>query len=140
MRYSPITPPAQDTDIQVKESQLRSLKDQLTLLHGDLYWMAMEAAKKESPLTQLNLELLTGLKSAIDATRLLLRNCIETAFQISPQEAEQALEVQRVQRSTEFLQLLRKRLERNCEQEPVSFIERISAAMKDRLAKKGDSG
>lgn len=139
MRHSPITP-SQDTDIQNKESQLRSLKDQLTVLHGDLYWMAMEAAKKESPLTQLNFELLTGLKSAVDATRLLLWNCIETAFQISPQKAEQATEVQRVQRSTLFLQLLRKRLEGNFEQSPVSFIERISAAMKDRLAKKGDPG
>ena len=138
MKYSPTTLP-QDTDIQITESQLRSLKDQLTVLHGDLYWMAMEAAKKESPLAQLNLELLTGLKSAIDATRLLLRNCIETAFQISPQETEQALEAQRVQRSTQFLQLLRERLAGNFEQGPVSFIERISAAMKDRLANKGDS-
>jgi hypothetical protein len=138
VRHSPTTP-AQDTDIQIKESQLKSLKDQLTVLHDDLYWMAMEAAKDESPLTQLNLELLTGLKSAIDAMRLLLRNCIETAFQISPQTAEPVLEVQRLQRSTQFLQLLRKRLAHDYEQEPVSFIERISAAMKDRIANKGDS-
>lgn len=137
MRYSPTTP-AQDTDVQTKESQLRSLKDQLTVLHDDLYWMAMEAAKKESPITHLNFDLLTGLKNAVDATRLLLWNCIETASQISPQNAEQALEVQRVQRSTQFLQLLRKRLEGNFDQGPVSFIERISSAMKDRLGSKED--
>ncbi len=135
MRYSP-TAPAQHSDTQVKESQLRSITDQLTALHGDLYWMAMDATEKESPTVQLNFEVLAGLKYAVDAARLLLWKFIETASQINPEKAEEALEVQRVKRSMQFLQLLRKRLGTSTEQGPVSFIEMISAAIEDRLGDK----
>ena len=140
MSHSPTTR-AQHSEVQGKELQLRSITDQLTVLHSDLYWMAMEAPKaadEESPTTQLDFELLAGLKSAVDSTRLLLWAFIEIASQINPQKAEEALEVQRLQRSTKFLQLLRNRLGSSPEQEPVSFIERMSAAMKDRLGGRCD--
>jgi hypothetical protein len=137
LRYSP-TAPAQHSDTQVKESQLRSITDQLAALHGDLYWMAMEAMEKEPLTVQLNFEVLAGLKNAVDAARLLLWKFIETASKINPEKAEEALEVQRVKRSTEFLQLLRKRLGPSTDQGPVSFIETISAAIEDRLRDKRD--
>ena len=137
LRYSP-TAPAQHSDTQVKESQLRSITDQLTALHGDLYWMAMEAMEKESLTVQLNFEVLAGLKNAVDAARLLLWKFIETASQINPEKADEAIEVQRVKRSMQFLQLLRKRLGPSTEQGPVSFIEMISAAIDDRLGDKRD--
>ena len=121
MRYSPTTCP-QHCDTQTKELQLRSLTDQLMTLHGDLYWMAMDATE-ESATAQLNFELLAGLKNAVDTTRLLLWNFIETASQINPERTEEALEVQRVQRSTQFLQLLRRRIACSSEPEPGSFID-----------------
>lgn len=126
-------------DTPVKELHLTALTNELTVLHSDLYWLAMQgedAAAKELPATQLNVELLTALKGAVDNIRLLLRNYIEAASQIEPQIVREGLEAQRVQRATQFLQLLRNRLGRSSDQEPVSFIERISALMKDRLGDK----
>jgi hypothetical protein len=37
---------------------------------------------------------------------------------------------------TQFLRVLRERLGRSSDQQPLSFIERISAAMKERLGSK----
>jgi hypothetical protein len=138
VRFSP-TNTAGHPDTPVKKPHLKALTDELKVLHGDLYWLAMQgedAAAKESPATQLNVELLTALKGAVDDIRLLLWNCIEAASEIDPQRVHEELEAQRVQRMTQFLQLLRNRLGRSSDQEPVSFIERISAAMKDRLGDK----
>ena len=138
MRSSPTTP-AHHPDTPVKEPQLRALTNELTVLHGDLYWLVMQtedAAAQELPATQLNVELLTALKGAVDNIRLLLWNYIEAASEIDPQRVREGLEAQRVQRMTQFLQLLRHRLGRASDQEPVSFIERISAMMKDRLGDK----
>jgi hypothetical protein len=136
--FSPTTT-AHHPDSPVKEPHLKALTNELTVLHGDLYWLAMQAedaAAKESPATQLNFELLTALKGAVDNIRLLLWNYIEAASENDPQRAQEGLEAQRVQRMTQFLQLLRNRLGRSSDQEPVSFIERISAVMKDRLGDK----
>ncbi len=134
MRFSPTTTECHpDTP---KELQLKALTNELTVLHGDLYWLAMRAediAAKESCATHLNVEILTALKGAIDNMRLLLWNFIEAASEIDLQRVQDGLEAQRVQRITQFLQLLRSRLGCRYDQEPVSFIERISAAMKDRL-------
>jgi len=59
---------------------------------------------------------------------------IETASELDPQRLKEGLETERLHRVTRFLQLLRKRLVAPVsEEEPVSFIERISAAVKDRL-------
>jgi hypothetical protein len=138
VRFSPAAT-ARRPDTPVKELHLKALTNELTVLHSDLYWMAMQgedAAAKELPATQLNVELLTGLKGAVDSIRLLLRSYIEAASEIDPQRVHEELEAQRVQRVTQFLQLLRNRLGRSSDQEPVSFIERISAAMKDRLGDK----
>jgi hypothetical protein len=126
-------------DTPIKELHLTALTNELTVLHSDLYWLAMQgenAAAKELPATQLNVELLTALKGAVDSIRLLLRNYIEAASEIDPQRVQEELEAQRVQRTTQFLRLLRNRLGRSSDQEPVSFIERISALMKDRLGDK----
>jgi len=138
VRFSPTTT-AHYPDTPVKEPQLKALANELTVLHDDLYWLAMqteEAAAQELPATHLNVELLTTLKGAVDNIRLLLWNYIEAASEIDPQRVREGLEAQRVQRMTQFLQLLRHRLGRSSDQEPVSFIERISAMMKDRLGDK----
>ena len=119
------------TDLTGLVDHLKTLTTELTALHGDLYWLAMEAhdpSKEESPAAALTVEMLTSLKSAVFApmpnaktdTRLL-QNEIET---------------QRLQRMTQFLELLRERLGRSSEEQPVSFIEKISAAMKQRFSDK----
>ncbi len=116
-------------------NNLRALTGELTALHGDLYWLAMQgqdSATKPSA-GELNVELLTQLKGAVDNMRLLLWNYIASAEQVDPQKVQEGMETERLQRMSRFLQLLRDRLGRRPDEQPESFIEKISAAMKKRL-------
>jgi hypothetical protein len=115
---------------------LKEMTDELTALHGDLYWLAMQgqdASGKQSP-AQLKVDLLTDLKGAVDNMRLLLWKYIETASLLDPKGVHDGLESQRLRRMTEFLQLLRDRLGKSANSEPVSFIERINARVDQSLA------
>ncbi len=126
-------------DVNELVNHLKDLTNQLTSLHGDMYWLAMQAqdlSAAQSPAAQLNIELLAALKGAVDNMRLLLWNYIETASAIDPQKVEEGLETERMQRMTQYLKLLRERLTPNPDQQPLSFIERISAAMKERFRDK----
>jgi hypothetical protein len=128
------------TDIDELVNHLRSLTNELTTLHGDLYWLAMQAhdsSGKQSPAAaELNVELLTSLKGAVDNMRLLLWDYIETASEVDPGKVQEGMETQRLQRMAHFLQLLRDRLGRAPDDQPISFIEKISAAVKQRLGDK----
>jgi hypothetical protein len=66
--------------------------------------------------------------------RLMLWNYIEAASVVDPDGVREGIEHQRVRRTTEFLELLRNRLGHN-DEEPVSFIERISDSVNKRLRK-----
>ena len=123
------------TDFNELVTQIKTLTTELTAMHSELYWLAMQAkdvASRETP-SELNFELLADLKTAVDNMRLLLWDYIEVASTLDPKRVQEGMEVQRVRRATEFLQLLRGRLGRAPEQEPVSFIERINAAVKKSL-------
>ena len=123
-------------DINALVNHLRELTEELTAVHSELYWLAMRAQNstdKESP-AELKVDLLTDLKGAVDNMRLMLWNYIETASVVDPQGVREGIEHQRVRRVTEFLELLRGRLGHN-DEEPVSFIERISASVNNRLQK-----
>jgi hypothetical protein len=126
-------------DVNKLVTHLKSLTDELTAVHGDLYWLAMqsqEISAEKPSLAELNVELLAELKGAVDSMRLILWDYIETASALNPLKAAEGLETQRVKRVTQFLELLRKRLGRGQPNAPLSFIERISAAMKDRFRDK----
>jgi hypothetical protein len=117
-------------------AQFKALTDLLAGLHSDLHWLAMSAqgvAMRQSPVTELDVETLAGLKSAIDNMRVLLWNYIETAAEVDPARTQDALETHRLQQMGRFLRLLRERLGRSRSQQPLSFIEKISAEMKERL-------
>jgi hypothetical protein len=119
-------------------TNLKALTGELTALHGDLYWLAMQgqdATGRPTP-GELNVELLTQLKGAVDNMRLMLWNYIASASQVDPQKVKEGMETERLQRTSRFLQLLRDRLGRSPEEHPESFIEKISAAMKKRLGDK----
>lgn len=116
-------------------NHLKEMTDELTALHGDLYWLAMQAqdaSGKQSP-AQLKVDLLTDLKGAVDNMRLLLWKYIETASLIDPKGVHDGLESQRLRRMTEFLQLLRERLGKGVDAQPLSFIERINARVEKSL-------
>jgi hypothetical protein len=123
-------------DINALVNHLKELTEELTAVHSELYWLAMRAqdsTDKETP-AELKVDLLTDLKGAVDNMRLMLWNYIETASVVDPQGVREGIEHQRVRRVTEFLELLRDRLGHN-DEEPVSFIERISASVNNRLQK-----
>lgn len=122
------------TDINALVNHLQNLTNELTAVHRELYWLAMQAQDSAGGQTpaELNVDLLAELKGAVDNMRILLWKYIETASEIDPKKVQEGLETQRLRRVTEFLQLLRDRLGRTDEQ-PVSFIERISARVKESL-------
>src|SRR6516164_3679315 len=110
------------TDISGIVDHLKTLTAELTALHGDLYWLAMQAqdiSKEEFPVAALNVDLLTSLKSAVDDMRLLLWNFIEAASKADARLLQDELETQRLRRMTQFLELLRESLGRAPEQQPV---------------------
>ena len=119
-------------------NNLRALTNELTDLHGDLYWLAMQGQDSagKPAAGELNVELLTELKGAVDNMRLMLWNYIASASQVEPEKVQEGMEMERLQRMSRFLQLLRDRLGRRPDEQPESFIEKISAAMKKRLGDK----
>lgn len=122
-------------DIGQLVNQLKELTAELTQVHNELYWLAMQtqdAKGKDTP-AELNVNLLAELKGAVDNMRLLLWKYIETASVLDPQVVQEGLETQRLRRVTEFLQLLRDRLGQPPNEQPLSFIERISAAVKEKI-------
>jgi hypothetical protein len=128
------------TDSTELVSHLKELTTALTAVHEDLYWLAMQAPnandKPAVPAAELNVGLLSDLKSAVDDMRLLLWQYIETASEVNPQRMQEGMESQRLHRVTKFLQLLRKRLAPvPADEQPVSFIERINAAVTQSLGR-----
>lgn len=128
------------TDTSELVTHLKELTHALNAVHGDLYWLAMQvpdASKKAAvPAAELNVDLLAELKSAVDDMRLMLWQYIETASELDPQMMREGMETQRLRRVTRFLQLLRERLGHAVEEQPVSFIERISARVNKSLGDK----
>lgn len=122
-------------DIGTLVNHLKELTAELNSVHNELYWLAMQtqdAGAKDTP-AALNVALLADFKGAVDNMRLLLWKYIETASILDPQTVQEGMEAQRLRRATEFLQLLRDRLGRMPNEQPVSFIERISAALKEKI-------
>ena len=122
-------------DISELVNHLKELTAELTAVHSELYWLAMQTqdAKDQNTPADLNVNLLAELKGAVDNMRLLLWKYIETASVLDPEMVREGLEAQRLRRVTEFLQLLRDRLGRLPNEQPQSFIERISAAVRDKI-------
>ena len=128
------------TDSTELVSHLKELTTALTAVHEDLYWLAMQPPnandKPAIPAAELNVDMLSELKSAVDDMRLLLWQYIETASEVNPQHVQERLDSQRLHRVTKFLQLLRKRLApAPADEQPVSFIERINAAVTESLSR-----
>ena len=128
------------TDSTELVSHLKELTTALTAVHEDLYWLAMQPPnandKPAIPAAELNVDMLSELKSAVDDMRLLLWQYIETASEVNPQHVQERLDSQRLHRVTKFLQLLRKRLApAPTDEQPISFIERINAAVTESLSR-----
>lgn len=128
---------------RVKESapelkqRLASIADELIALHRDLYWLAQDSnfEVQKHDLGELNFDQIMAVKLAVDNVRELLWKYVDAVSQVEPDRVQEALDANRMRRVTKLLELLRERLGRYSEpQQPVSFIERVSAAIKEKLS------
>ena len=130
----------ENTDTSEVVNHLKELTTALTAVHGDLYWLAMQAPKTQedpaTPAADLNFTMLTELKNAVDDMRQLLHQYIATAAEVDPRQKQEGMDAERLHRVTKFLQLLRGRMVDSQNDQPVSFIERINAAVNARLGGK----
>ena len=118
------------------KERLATIAEELIALHRDLYWLAQgnDLAEQEISLSNLSLDQVMALKLAVDNVRELLWKYVDAVAKVEPEVIEEAMQTHRMQRVTQLLELLRERLGQYSEQQPVSFIERISAAIKEKLA------
>src|SRR5215831_17136540 len=117
------------------KKRLATIAEDLIALHRDLYWLAEghDLAAQEAELGDLTFEQVMALKLAVDNVRELLWKYVDAVAKVEPERVEEAMETHRTRRVTQLLELLRERLGRYPEGPPVSFIERISAAIKEKL-------
>lgn len=117
------------------KQRLATMAEELNTLHRDLYWLAEEnnLQEQEQNLGTLSLDDLMAVKLAVDNLRDVLWKYVDAIARLEPERVQEALQNHRLRRVTQLLELLRKRLGTYSEQGPVSFIERISAAVKEKL-------
>lgn len=117
------------------KERLATITEELIALHRDLYWLAEDnnLPQQERDLADLSLEQVMAAKLAVDNLRDLLWKYVDAIAKVEPERVQEAMQNHRLRRVTQLLELLRKRLGNYSEQAPVSFIERISAAIKEKL-------
>lgn len=122
------------------QERLATTIEELNVLHRDLYWLAEDddLAAQEQDLGNLNFDQIMALKLAVDNLRELLWKYVDAVAKVEPQRVQEAMETYRVRRVSKLLELLRQRLGQYSDQSPVSFIEKVSASIKDMLTRSGD--
>jgi hypothetical protein len=120
---------------EIKE-RLASLTEELSSLHRDLYWLAQDSNlnEQETSLAELSMDDLMAAKLAVDNLRDILWNYVDAMSKLEPERVQEAMQNHRLRRTTRLLELLRKRMGGSYETPTLSFIERISAAVKEKLA------
>lgn len=117
------------------KQRLVTITEELIALHRDLYWLAEDnnLPEQEQNLGELSLDDVMAVKLAVDNLRDLLWKYVDAIARLEPERVQEAMDNHRLRRVTQLLDLLRRRLGGYQEQPPVSFIERISAAIKEKL-------
>jgi hypothetical protein len=117
------------------KDRLANLTDQLNALHRDLYWLAQDSNfdAQNQDLGDLTFEQIMSVKLAVDNVRELLWKYVDAVAKVEPERVHEALDANRLRRVTQLLELLRERFGRFPEQPPLSFIEKVSAAIKEKL-------
>ncbi|HKE33358.1 MAG TPA: hypothetical protein VKD65_16620 [Candidatus Angelobacter sp.] len=121
------------------KERLASIAEELVALHRDLYWLAEDndTAEQEQSLSDLNFEQIMALKLAVDNVRDLLWKYVDAVAKVEPKRVQEAMDAYRIRRVSQLLELLRERLGHYADQPPISFIERMSLAIKEKLAGAG---
>lgn len=115
--------------------RLAAVAEELIALHRDLYWLAEDnnLPEQEHTLGDLTLDQVMEVKLAVDNLRDLLWKYVDAISKVEPERAQEAMQSYRLGRVTQLLDVLRKRLGTYPDQQPVSFIEKISVSIKDKL-------
>ena len=115
--------------------RLAAVAEELIALHRDLYWLAEDdnLPEQEHTLGDLTLDQVMDVKLAVDNLRDLLWKYVDAISKVEPERVQDAMQSYRLGRVTQLLDVLRKRLGTYPDQQPVSFIEKISVAIKDKL-------
>jgi len=121
------------------KERLATISEDLINLHRDLYWLVEDndAATQEQDLGDLRFDQIMALKLAVDNVRELLWKYVDAVAKVEPQRVQEAMETYRVRRVSKLLELLRERLGHYSDQPPVSFIEKVTASIKDMLTGSG---
>lgn len=119
--------------------RIETATTELSDLYRDLYWLVHDQSspEQEQTIRNLNFDQIMDLKLAVDNLRDMLWKYIDAASVAEPGRVREAMEVNQIRRVTRLLQLLRDRLGRAPDPQPVSFIERVSAAIQEKLAADG---
>ncbi len=120
--------------VELKQ-RLATVSEELIALHRDLYWLVQEndLPEQERSLGDLSLDQVMAVKLAVDNLRELLWKYVDAIAKVEPVRVQEAMDNYRLRRVTQLLELLRKRLGGYSDQQPVSFIERISIAIREKL-------
>lgn len=121
------------------KERLATITEALIQLHRDLYWLAEDndVAAQQQDLGNLDFDQVMALKLAIDNVRDLLWKYVDAVAKVEPQRVQEAMDAYRIRRVSQLLELLRERLGQYSDQPPVSFIERVSASIKEMLTGSG---
>lgn len=130
-----MTGPLENSETPELTRRLESATTELSSLHRDLYWLVQEqhSAEQQQTLRDLDFKQIMDLKMAVDNLRDMLWKYIDAAALAEPGRGREATEASNLRRVTRLLQLLRDRLGRAPDPQPVSFIEKVSAAIQEKL-------
>jgi hypothetical protein len=120
------------------EDRLKALGDEITVLHRELCWMALQ--DPQSPtlkiMAGIDIGVLTHFKSAVDSMRDLLWKYLDAAAKAEPERVHDALDSEQLLRGAQLQQLLRERLVYSPGKPSECFVDTISIAIQHMLEKK----
>ncbi|HLJ86521.1 MAG TPA: hypothetical protein VKZ53_06840 [Candidatus Angelobacter sp.] len=126
----------QQTDPSNLKQRLLAITNELESLHEEFYWMVLPEHAGSAPpqlVNELSVAQIANLKLALDNMRDFLWKYMDAAVRADSSKAQEVTDIDQLRRSTQFLRLLREGLTTQTPGQPVSFIERISAEVEERL-------
>jgi hypothetical protein len=120
------------------EERLKALGEEITVLHRELSWMALQSPSQ--PLAQvmgdLDIGVMTHFKSTVDSMRDLVWKYLDAAAKVQPERVHDAMDSEQLLRGTQLQQLLRERLVYSPVKQAESFVDTISLAIQHMLEAK----
>ena len=135
-----MTGPTPKPDPVELQKRFTTTAAEMASLHEELYWLAQgeDGSEQQHSLRELNMDRMMELKLAVDGLRDVLWKFLDAAAAIEPERVHEAVEASKLRRVTRLLELLRLRLGRTQDHQSMSFIERISESVEEKLGGSGN--